>query len=354
MKTAQLAQGEAGRVAHLCEVDDALVGARRFIQQNIPDPELQQLLLKAVRGLESQLEAEQAFLPFVHFPLVIYSALRGDSAPARPLAVATTLLFLGIDILDDIADGDLPGHWQNVSEGEIQLVAATLLSSLPQLVISQLTVAPAVKVRMVTLLSEGLMHMGGGQLHDMRGAGRAEIRPEDVEASVAHKSGEEGALMAMLSATMAGASEEVVQKYGAFGRWISTGGQLATDCFDLFQADESKDLANGSRTLPIAIHLSRLQGADRAAFLAQLDEARASVATRSLIQRELRANGILRLCALIVEIYCQKARDVLEGLEVPVESRHQMERMIAHVSFFSKEDDSRSDSGGLRARISKL
>lgn len=355
MKAALLAWGDTGRVAHLHEVDDIFIGVRRCVESLVAETELRQRILQAVDGLESQVEEEKAFLPFIQFPLTLYPALRGDLGPARSLAVAMTLLFLGIDILDDLADGDLPPHWKNVPESEIQLVAATLLSALPQLVISQLPVLPHIKAQMLAILSQGLLAMGGGQLHDLRGAGQEQIRPEDVERSVEHKSGEEGALIAMLSAAMAGASDAVIQKNGELGRAISTGGQLATDCYDLFQADVSKDLANGTRTLPIAIHLSRLEGPARKAFLAQLDEARTSDATRRLIQRELRTNGVLRLCAFIVEVYCQKARDILGELDIPAEAQQKMDRMIDHVSFFSTpHDDRHLTSDGIRARISKL
>lgn len=335
MKAALLSRGDAGRGARLQDVDDVIAGARGFISAAVKDLALRQLLLKAIAGLELQIEDEKELLPFAHLPAVIYAAIRGDAAPARPLAVATTLLFLGIDVLDDIADGDLPEYWQDIPTAEIQLVAATLLSSLPQLAISQLRVVPHIKDRMQATLSEGLLCMSGGQLQDLRGADRDHITPEDVEKSVEHKSGEEGALIAKLAADMAGVSEETAQRYAAFGRAIATGGQIATDCYDLFQAKHSKDLANGSRTLPVAVHLSRLEGADRTTFLSQLEEAKTSGTIRTLIQRELRAKGVLRLCALVVEMHCQKARDILAALDISAESRQEMDRMVSHVSFFS-------------------
>lgn len=339
MTVAQLARGEPDRVAHASEVDDILAGAQLFVRAQIEDPALRNLLMRAISGLHDQLaDEEKALLPFVHFPLTIYAAIRGEAAPARPLAIATVLLFLGIDILDDIADHDLPVHWGGVKDAEIQLAAATLLASLPQLAISQLPILSDSRARMMSTLSEGLLRMGGGQLHDLRGAGGQNPLPEAVEKSVEQKSGEEGALIARLSAQMAGVSEDLARKWGDFGRALATGGQIATDCHDIFQATQSKDFANGSRTLPIALYLSRLEGTPRAAFLSQLDEARESPAVRTLVQRELRAKGVLRLCALIVEMYCQRARDILVELGLAAEARKKLEGMIAHVSFFSNKE----------------
>lgn len=322
----------------LDEVVDILLGARAFVRVQVLDASLRHLLIQAIDGLEGQLEADKAMLPFIHLPLAVYAANRGDSAPARPLAIATTLLFLGIDILDDIADGDLPHHWQGHPLSEVQLAAATLLSSLPQLAIGQLNVLSTTKSRMLACLSEGLLHMSGGQLQDLRGAGKEHLRPEDVEKAVEQKSGAEGALMAMLAAHMVGLSEETAKKYGEFGRELATAGQIATDCYDLFQATQSKDFANGSRTLPIVIQLSRLQGADREVFLAQLDEAKTSDSARALIRRDLRANGVVRLCAFVVEMHCQKARDVLMALDLSDESRARLQKMVDFVSFFADRE----------------
>jgi heptaprenyl diphosphate synthase len=337
MSVAQLVAMETGEETRLQDVDDAIAGALQFIRSQVSDPALQQLLFKAVAGLEAQLVSDKAMLPFVHLPLAVYAAIRGNDAPARPLVVATTMLFLGIDILDDIADGDLPSHWQGVAESEIQLAAATLLSSLPQLAISQLDVLPLTKSRMLACLSEGLLRMSGGQLHDLRGADKEDVCPDAVEESVAHKSGEEGALIAMLAAHMAGVSEDVAKKYGDFGRTLATGGQIATDCHDIFQAKRSKDLANGTRCLPIALYLSRLEDQDRKVFLNLLTQAQESPSTCELIRRDLRAKGILRLCAFIVEMYCQKAREILGELCIPATDRSNLERMVDYISFFSNK-----------------
>ncbi len=337
MPIAQLTVREIGGEARLQEVDDAVAGARRFIRDQVADSALRQLLVKAVSGLEGQVANDKVLLPFVHLPLAIYAAVRNETSPARPLAVATTLLFLGIDILDDIADADLPPHWEGVPESEVQLVAATFLSSLPQLAISRMNILPLAKTYMLACLSEGLLRMGGGQLHDLRGAGRDHMRPEDVEESVAHKSGEEGALIAMLAAFMAGVSEETAQKYGDFGRALAAGGQIATDCYDIFQAEHSKDIANGTRSLPIALHLNRLEGRDRKAFLHLLEQAKENASACELIRRDLRAKGILRLCAFIVEMYCQKAREALDGLGLFGRDGASLRSMVDHVSFFPKK-----------------
>lgn len=139
-----------------------------------------------------------------------------------------------------------------------------------------------------------------------------------------------------LAAQFAGASAEVVTLYAAFGRALGTVGQLASDCHDLFLAAQSCDLANGTRTLPIAFHLERLAGAERAQFLALLEQARTDAGAREAVRRGLRAAGALRHCAVVVEIYCQRALRVLE-LARPWElASRGLREMVHGTSFFPK------------------
>jgi hypothetical protein len=69
------------------------------------------LLSTALTGLKLQAQEDESLI-FARVPLLVYAGCGGEAMTAVPLAAATTLLFLGIDILDDLADGDLPEHWQ--------------------------------------------------------------------------------------------------------------------------------------------------------------------------------------------------------------------------------------------------
>lgn len=90
-------------------------------------------------------------------------------------------------------------------------------------------------------------------------------------------------------------------------------GQLASDCHDLFDAPHSRDLANGTRTLPIALHLERLRGRPQDRLLSLLDRARLHAGAQAQVRRTLRQAGTLRHCALAVEVHCQRARPAFVG-----------------------------------------
>ena len=294
------------------------------------------LLQTALHGLREQTSGQDAHPPFVHLPLLVYSGLRGNDERAISLAAATSLLFLGLDIFDDLADGDLPPHWNGTPTQEINLAAATLLCALPQLAIAGLDAPAARLAAMQRTLAEGLLRMSAGQERDLAMAGRDDVAPEEVEESVVAKSGEELAIFASLAAQFAGAPEEVADTYALMGRALGTAGQLASDCYDLFTAPHSRDLAHGTRTLPVAMHLRRQVGEDRTSFLRQLEQARKDALAQEVVRQRLRAAGDLRRCAFLVEVYCQRALRALKQADPLEPAATDLRAMIDSVSFFPK------------------
>lgn len=314
----------------------ALGLAGAFALSQARTPHQRRLLETALLGLRAQAGEPDMPLPFVRLPLLVYAGLRGEEGPAVPLAAATALLFLGIDIFDDLADGDLPSHWNGTPAPEINLAAATLLCALPQLAIAGLDAPAARLAAMHRTLAEGLLRMSAGQERDLAMAGSDDVTPEEVEASVAAKSGEELAIFASLAAQFAGAQPEVMNMYAQLGRALGTGGQLASDCYDLFTAPHSRDLASGTRTLPIAMHLRRQVGEDRTSFLRLLEQARKDALAQEAVRHRLRAAGEIRRCAFLVEVYCQRALRALKQADPLEPAATSLKALIDVVSFFPK------------------
>jgi len=295
------------------------------------------LLRTALTGLKLQAQ-EDEFLIFARVPLLVYAGCGGEAMAAVPLAAATTLLFLGIDILDDLADGDLPGHWQGYRPSEINLTATTLLAALPQLIIAELDAPASRLAAMQRTLALGLLRMSAGQQRDLALAGSSMVSPREVEDLVAAKSGAEVAMFATLAAQFAGAGLEAVNAYAEFGRTLGTGAQLASDCHDLFQAPHSKDLANGTRTLPIALFLKRLSGEERTSFLTLLEQARVDVAAQEAVRGRLRPSGVVRHCAFMVELYCQRGLRALEQAAPREPAATGLKALVDGISFFPQKD----------------
>lgn len=312
--------------------DEVLACAEAFALEAAPTPELRALLATALVGLPDQARRrEMAF--FVHFPLLVYGGLRGDDAPAVPLAAATTLFFLGLDICDDQADRDLPAHWTGYSASEITLASLALIATLPQLLIASLDGPAATRAAMQEALARGLLHMIGGQQRDLSATGSADVSAGAVEESVAAKSGEELAIFATLAALLAEAPPEQVERYAALGRALGTGGQLMFDCYDVFDAPHSKDLAAGTRTLPIVLGLNRLRGDARGEHLALLDRAQHDEGARESVREHLHDAGVVRSCALTIEVYRQRGLRLLAAVDAQEPARGRLQSLLQNIAW---------------------
>ena len=325
------APAAALRVQRVLDCAEAFV-ARRSV--NAGQRESLGWPLARLRSLAGNDYNSSLLWPFIHLPLLIYAGLQGEERPALPLAAATTLLFAGLDLFDDVADGDWPASAPGRSVEQVNLTAATLLCALPQLALAELDAPPAVLAAMQRTLAEGLLRMSAGQQQDLASASAIRIRSTEIEAAVLAKSGEEPAIFGRLAAQLAQAPEELVETCGELGRAIGAGGQLASDCYELFTDPAARDLAHGARTLPIVLHLERLEGDVRAEFLALLEQARRDAAARETVRQRLRSGGQLRHCAFIVETWRQRALRLCRQVNPLEPARGCLETMIGGISFF--------------------
>lgn len=314
------------------EREQVLAYAFDVARRSMPTPELASVLDTALIGLEAQ--ARRYDRPFfVDLPLSVYAAVRGDRSAGIPIAAAIALLFLGLDIGDDLTDGDLPSHWKERSFPDTLIVMVALVASLPQAIIDTLDVPADVRARMLAAVARRLMAMLGGQHLDVRAAGTADVSAAAVEHSVVAKTGGEVALFAWLAAASAGAGAAALDQYDAMGRAFGTAVQLTSDCRDLFDAPHSKDLAAGTRTLPIALTLDRLAGSERTEFIALLDRARTDTAAAVAVRKGIRAARVVPMCSMIIEVYRQRALAAIEASGAPESARLQLRTMVDYFTW---------------------
>ena len=270
------------------------------------------LLATALATLErtvAGIRAAGSIVPFIDLPWSVLAAETGADAAAAPeLAGACSLVFLALDIFDDLADGDWREEWSGHRPAEMTLVAATLLSALPSLIIGQLDAPDATRIGMQARLSTALLRMSAGQQADLASVDAAEIAPEAVEAAVRGKSGEQHALYCALAALLAGAEPDRVTAYAEMGLALGTAGQLGSDCHELLCDPAMRDLANGTRTMPVALHLRRLDDNGHDAFLKILDEARHSDAARREVRSIIKDSGAVRRVLVLAAVHVERAR----------------------------------------------
>jgi geranylgeranyl pyrophosphate synthase len=279
----------------------------------LPEHQLE-LIATALDDLRERLAGERvatAHLDCVRMPRLVFAAVAGEDGFPPAARIALFLLYLGVHLLDDAADGDLSPRWRQRSAAEVTLAAATFISALAPLALARVAAPPNVIATLHHAAARRLLAMSAGQQFDLNTARRAAATAAEIEAAAAAKSGEALALYAEVGARLAMAPAEAVAAYCAMGLALGVARQLRSDCADLFHPRGSRDLRRGTRTLPIVLQIDQLAGAERARFLALLDRACTHDDAHPIIRAELLKRGILQSCALIVETYCARARTAL-------------------------------------------
>jgi geranylgeranyl pyrophosphate synthase len=292
-----------------------LAWAAGLIGEVATSPAQRALIDTALIGLDGYLNRAADNGTYVHsiaLPLAVHAAITGREGEAAPLAAACGLVNLAIDLFDDLADGDRQAHWAKRSFGEMSLAAATILGALPPLILARLEVEPERRIRMQQILALGGLRASAGQQEDLRQTGNPDVTVDEVEAAVTGKTGERYAAYCELAAEMAGADAATKALYAGYGRDIGVSVQLLSDCHDLMTDPAARDLAHGTRTLPIAVHLSRLDGGERSRFLDLLDRARTDREAQASVREELLTSAAIRRVVIRAQLCRARARRLVD------------------------------------------
>jgi geranylgeranyl pyrophosphate synthase len=314
--------------------DTALRLARGCIGAHAENPAQERLLVAALEGSLARHRGigPEGYRRAVRLPLAVSEAVCGDARRGLPVAATMLLIRAGMDTLDDLMDGDPRPWWGEFRTAEVLLAGSTLVAALPPLAIFDFGAPPARIARMLRALAEAGMILSAGQQGDLTAAGRRGLTVLDVEACAARKSGEVHALGARLAAELAGAPAGAAVRFARLGRELGIASQFASDCYDLFVAEESRDLLHGTRTLPLILHAQTLAASTCDEWWALLDRACTDAEARAAVRRRLQESGDLRLSAVVVEIHCRRAYDVLAQCGAAAEPAAALRRLIRDCS----------------------
>ncbi|MGH7727582.1 MAG: polyprenyl synthetase family protein [Vulcanimicrobiaceae bacterium] len=240
-----------------------------------------------------------------------FSATTGSADSRHDLAALTLVLWTAVDLLDDVADGDLGAEWAEYDANELVVMASSLLAGTSHLVVASLHAPPPVAARLHERIARGLCTMADGQIADIAHTGRNDVSADAIVASIAGKTGAECAMFAGLGAILAEAPAERVEHFERFGLEFGIASQLLSDVADACSLEGGRDLANRTRTLPLAWHLDSLSGAARVAFFEALDAAPADDRVASGVREALLASPALRRCVLQIMVHIERARSAL-------------------------------------------
>lgn len=260
-----------------------------------------------------------------------YCAAIGSAAPPVALATLSYVLWTALDVLDDIADGDAATKWPAYGPGELNVMAVSLVAATAHQLAAGLSDDPAIQAKLHLCLARGFREMADGQIADIADSGRNDLTSARVAAAVAGKTGAECALFVALGATLAGVSPDRLTAYERFGTAYGIANQYATDLTELFADAVCRDLVNGTRTLPIVLHLERLTGAERDDFAQALADARHDPEAAATVRASIAKGPAVRATVLQILIHLQEARAALVRAEPLPPGAALLERFLREI-----------------------
>ncbi|MEV0185817.1 polyprenyl synthase [Streptomyces sp. NPDC050625] len=183
-------------------------------------------------------------------PFPVLGALGGDPDRALPLAVASRIWWTGAEVFDDLADGQYNAASTGLSTAQASIASAACLALVPLTVLDQYALPPHLRSSWGRECVDSSLHAAEGQLADVS-AESGFPSWATVMRTYAGKSGAPYARDAVMAAQLAGAGEELLRGWRAFGRLFGVVRQLANDRA-AESAETDEDLINGTPTLLLA------------------------------------------------------------------------------------------------------
>lgn len=268
--------------------------------------------------------ADVTLFPVIDFPFALASAIGAPESALVAVVAATTVVYLGADLLDNIMDHELPDDWHGWSNPQVLLAATTLLSTVWACAVAEI---PAEALpsgghdRIRRAILDGLIAMGDGQFQDLgnaqSGGRRVGVHALDLAAvrgTAELKSGKElGMCAAVVTATVT-ADDRFIRAAERLGTLFGAASQIASDMADLYNPAGSRDLAAGTLTLPLAHARSR-----GAAVCVEIEDALLAARTDDPVARArfgqlLVRCGTVQYIELVIRCYCRAAGDLASEL----------------------------------------
>lgn len=278
----------------------------------------------------------------VYLPLLSYAGIKGEiTAEAVTTASACLILFLGADLLDNIADNELTKTWKRVDPSIIELSAVTLVGPLPYKMLFELeknNFSPSRLLSLFGAFCETQILMTSGQNEDILFSGAKNVNVESFINMVNKKSGAEISLFAKAGAMTATENSQIISNFKELGLNIGIASQLGSDLKDLTTGNFSKDLLNGKKTLPLIYALYTLKGEEKNEFITTLDKARHDTSCHKKIREVLLKCGSLIYIGMLVEVYYQKALKSLMDANLLEPAKSALMEIIKGVSLISPRE----------------
>lgn len=256
----------------------------------------------------------------------------GELEMVLPGAIGMELYALALDIFDDVQDQDneeMP--WRQVPDAQAINLAICLLM-LCEEVISAIPDNRLYR-EVASALHQTGIRASNGQFREFMYDDFQDIAFEQYFQMAEQKSGSLTACACKIGAILGEADETVVQAMEQFGLNLGILNQIMNDLKDFLDFPKKKDFINNKKTLPHVYLSNTLQGeaAERFKELTQGHNERENKIEeheKELIRQLAVEEGVAPYCTVMYEIYCQKAREILERISVPEKNKEKLKRLV--------------------------
>jgi hypothetical protein len=247
------------------------------------------------------------YMPPLDFPTAMHAAACQRALPG-PVGAALLCYYIGLHMLDDVHDDELP---EGVDRNEASLVALTCVASLPALMLMDGAWWPAprrVRQRLSTELHFHAHPTMTGQFLDISKSTSCNlVHAYEV---IAQRNGAIGRVFGRIAAIAAGCSEPDVDRLGQAVACMSMASQVLDDIENLWNRPVSSDAANRAKTLPLCFVLER-RGDLRDRILGLCDDRRPE--SHQQLRELLASHGGLHFGLLAMAMFRARARRALSG-----------------------------------------
>ncbi|HHY27093.1 MAG TPA: polyprenyl synthetase [Desulfitobacterium dehalogenans] len=256
----------------------------------------------------------------------------GELEAVLPGAIGMEFFALALDIFDDVQDQDnehMP--WRQLPDAQAINLAICLLM-LSDEAISVIPDNRMLREVAATLHCTGI-RASHGQFQEFLFDGRQQVSFEQYFEMAGQKAGSLAACACRIGAVLGGAEETVVHSLEQFGINLGILNQIKNDLNDFLDFSRKKDFVNNKKTLPYVYLLNTLKD-ETAERFKELTQGGSEGShgfgdkEREYVRQLAAEEGVSQYCTVMFEIYCQKAREILEGIPVPEKYKENMKELV--------------------------
>lgn len=243
--------------------------------------------------------------------LLVSSGIRGiDDETILPLAASAVFIRVGIKLLDDLNDNEIPLTLKNYASTDLLFTSIILSTTLPQWLFTTFSIEPQIINKLQATLSCGLLRIVSGETENLQNNILFTPSVTDTEIFAKNKAST-ATLLSNLATVYTNSDEETISSYCAFAYNARGIAQQVNDMKELFITARFNDLREGRWTLLIAICYEILAKEKKASFIALLTTAKKEHDARIQVRDFLRQPCFLNPLLEIIQRYYQEAKKAL-------------------------------------------